>query len=233
MRPNWRISYEGVVAQSDFLKKYMKTFSFKHAYRSSYNVGSFISNLDYNEKLYNDGFSYIRNTLGDFVGPNDINSVSISEQFSPLINVDITWINDFETRAELKTSRNLALSFSNNQITEILSNEMVFGLGYRFTRMDLIVKTKKSQKAYSNDLNVRADLSFRKNKTILRKIVEEDEQLTAGQGAVTLKTTADYMLSDRFQLRLYYDKILNNPYKGSFKTSNTNFGVSFRFTLAQ
>jgi cell surface protein SprA len=233
MRPNWRISYEGVVAQSDFLKRYMKTLSFNHSYRSSYNVGSFISNLDYNEKLYNDGFSYIRNTLGDFVGPNDINSVSISEQFSPLINVDITWINDFETRAELKTSRNLALSFSNNQITEILSNEMVFGLGYRFTRMDLIVKTKKSQKAYSNDLNVRADLSFRKNKTILRKIVEEDEQLTAGQGAVTLKTTADYMLSDRFQLRLYYDKILNNPYKGSFNTSTTNFGVSFRFTLAQ
>jgi cell surface protein SprA len=63
--------------------------------------------------------------------------------------------------------------------------------------------------------------------------VEEDQQLTAGQGSVTLKTTADYMLSDRFQLRLYFDKILNNPYKGSFKTSNTNFGVSFRFTLAQ
>jgi len=233
MRPNWRITYEGVVAQSEFLKKYMKTLSFNHAYRSSYNVGSFISNLDYDEKLYGDGFSYVRNTLGDFIGPNDINSVSISEQFSPLINVDITWINDFETRAELKSSRNLALSFSNNQIMEVLSNEMVFGLGYRFTRMDLIIKTKNSQKAYSNDLNVRADLSFRKNKTILRKIVEEDNQLTAGQGAITLKTTADYMLSDRFQLRLYFDKILNNPYKGSFKTSNTNFGVSFRFTLAQ
>ncbi len=233
MRPNWRITYEGVVSQSDFLKKYVKTLSFNHAYRSSYNVGSFISNLDYNENLYSDGFSYVRNTLGDFIGPNDINTVSISEQFSPLINVDITWINDFETRAELKTSRNLALSFSNNQITEVLSNEMVFGVGYRFTRMDLIVKTKKSQKAYSNDLNVRADLSFRKNKTILRKIVEADEQLTAGQGSVTLKSTADYMLSDRFQLRLYFDKILNNPYKGSYKTSNTNFGVSFRFTLAQ
>ena len=233
LRPNWRITYEGVVSQSEFLKKYIKTLSFNHAYRSSYNVGSFISNLDYNEKLYDDGFSYVRNTLGDFIGPNDINSVSISEQFSPLINMDITWINDFETRAELKRSRNLALSFSNNQITEVLSNEMVFGLGYRFTRMDLIIKTKKSQKSYSNDLNVRADLSFSKNKTILRKIVEADEQLTAGQNATTLKTTADYMLSDRFQLRLYFDKILNNPLVGSFKTSNTSFGVSFRFTLAQ
>ena len=233
MRPNWRITYEGIVAQSEFLKKYFKTLSFNHAYRSSYNVGSFISNLDYNEKLYGDGFSYVRNTLGDFIGPNDINSVSISEQFSPLLGIDLTWINDFETRAEIKTSRNLALSFSNNQITEVLSKEMSFGVGYRFTRMDLIVKTKKSQKAYSNDLNVRADLSFRKNLTILRKIVENGEQLTAGQSNVTLKTTADYMLSDRFQLRLYFDKILNTPYIGSYKTATTNFGVSFRFTLAQ
>jgi cell surface protein SprA len=110
---------------------------------------------------------------------------------------------------------------------------MVFGLGYRFTRMDLIIKTKKSQKAYSNDLNIRGDISFRNNKTILRKIVEQDDQLTAGQNSITLKTTADYMLSDRFQLRLYYDKILNRPQVGSFNTSNTNFGVSFRFTLAQ
>ncbi|HLN72096.1 MAG TPA: cell surface protein SprA, partial [Prolixibacteraceae bacterium] len=236
LRPNWRITYEGVVAQSEFLKRYFKTLSFSHAYRSSYNVGSFISNLDYAEG--EDGFSYARRKIGDtqegdFIGPYDINTVSISEQFSPLINMEITWLNDFETRAELKTSRNLALSFSNNQLTEVLSNEMVFGVGYRFSKMDLIVKTKKSQKAYSNDLNIRGDLSFRKNKTILRKIVEGDEQLTAGQGSVTLKTTADYMLSDRFQLRVYFDKILNNPYKGSFKTSNTNLGVSFRFTLAQ
>jgi cell surface protein SprA len=233
MRPNWRITYEGVVSKSELLKRYCKTLSFNHAYRSSYNVGSFITNLAYDEQMYDDGFSYVRNTIGDFVGPHDINSVSISEQFAPLINVDITWINDLETRAELKTSRNLALSFANNQLTEILSNEMVFGLGYRFTRMDMIIKTKKSQKAYSNDLNMRADLSFRNTKTILRKLVEGVDDLTAGQDAITLKTTADYMLSDRFQLRLYYDKILNKPKVGSFNTSNTNFGVSFRFTLAQ
>ena len=234
MRPNWRVTYEGVVAQSEFLKRYFKSLSFNHAYRSSYNVGSFISNLDYRET--EDGFSYARRTIdgrmGDFIAPNDINSVSISEQLSPLIGLEITWINDFETRAELKTSRNLALSFSNNQLMEVLSNEMVFGLGYRFTKMDLIIKTKKSQKAYSNDLNIRGDLSFRKSKTTLRGL-DEQPQLTAGQGSVTLKTTADYMLSDRFQLRLYFDKILNTPYKGSFKTANTNLGVSFRFTLAQ
>lgn len=238
LRPNWRIVYEGVVSQSPWLKKYFKSLSFTHSYRSSYNVGSFTSNLDYDENVYGDGFSYTRKklddgTLGDFIPRNDISSVSITEQFSPLIGLDMTWINDFETRIEMKTQRNLALSFSNSQLTEVLSNEMTFGIGYRFSKMDLILKTKKSQKAYSNDLNIRADLSFRKNKTILRKVIEGDEQLTAGQGAVTLKTSADYRLSDRFQLRLFYDRVLNTPYVGSYVTSTTNFGVSFRFTLAQ
>lgn len=232
LRPNWRITYEGVASQIEYLKKYVKSLSFSHSYRSSYNVSSFTSNLDYNASLYGDGFSYVRNTLGNFIAPNDIGSVSISEQFSPLINMDITWINDFQTSAGIKKTRNLALSLTNDQLTEVQSNEVEFGLGYRFSRMDLIIKTKKSQKAYSNDLNIKADLSIAKNRTILRR-TEQEGEMTAGQKTVTLKTTADYMLSDRFQLRLYYDKILNNPYVGSFNTATTNFGVSFRFTLAQ
>jgi cell surface protein SprA len=100
--------------------------------------------------------------------------------------------------------------------------------------MDLILKTKSSQRSYSNDLTLRTDLSFRKNKTLLRKIVEEADQVTAGQSAVSIKSTADYMLSDRFQLRVYYDRVINKPLTSvSFNTANTNIGVSFRFTLAQ
>ncbi len=232
MRPNWRISYEGLASQIKGLNNYVKSLNFTHLYRSSYTVGSFISNLEYDETLYGDGFNYVRNATNDFLSPNDISSVTITEQFSPLINIDVTWLNDLETRAEIKRTRNLNLSMNNNQLTEILSNEYVFGMGYRFTHMDLIIKTKQSQKAYSNDLNVRADLSFRKNRTILWDF-ENGGQLTAGQDAITLKTTADYMLSDRFQLRLYYDKVLNRPKVGSFNTSTTNMGVSFRFTLAQ
>ena len=209
----------------------MKTMAFTHAYRSSYTVGSFLTNLNY--QADNDGFSYVRDIQNNFLPAWEFNSVSINETFSPLINMDITWINDLTTRGEIKRTRSMALSFANNQLTEVLSNEYIVGLGYRFTRMDLILKTKNSQRSYSNDLTLRADLSFRKNKTVLRKQVENTDQLTAGQNAVTIKTTADYMLSDRFQLRVYYDKVINQPFVGSFDTSNTNFGVSFRFTLAE
>ncbi len=232
IRPNWRVQYEGMVSKIPGLNRIMQSLNFTHAYRSSYNVGSFITNLNYEEQA--DGFSYVRDIANNFITPYDFNSVSITETFSPLINMDIMWKNDFTTRGEIKRSRNLTLSFANNQLTEILSDEYTVGLGYRFTQMDLIIKTKNSQQAYSNDLNLRADLSYRKNKTVLRKIVENDDQITAGQSAFTIKTTADYMLSDRFQLRVFFDKVLNNPFTQlSFPTSNTNFGVSFRFTLAQ
>jgi len=232
IRPNWRISYDGMVTQVEGLNKIFKTLSFTHSYRSTYNVGSFTTNLDYDETFYEDGFSYVRNTIGNFVSKYDISSVSINEQLNPLINLDMTFMNDMTLRGEINKTRNLSLSLSNNQLTEILSNEYSFGLGYRFSKMNLIIKTKKSQKSYSNDLNIRADLSFSKNRTILRPL-DEDGQLTAGQNTITIKTNADYMLSDRFELRIYFDKIINQPQVGSFYTASTNLGVSFRFTLAQ
>jgi cell surface protein SprA len=231
IRPNWRVQYEGMISKIPKLNKIMKTMSFTHSYRSSYNIGSFLTNLKY--LAQEDGFSYIRDIQDNFLPAFEFNSVSISEAFSPLINVDITWMNDLTTRAEIKRNRTMALSFANNQLTETLGNEFVFGVGYRFTKMDLILKTKNSQRSYSNDLTLRGDLSFRKNKTVLRRLVEDTDQLTAGQNAITIKTTADYMLSDRFQMRIYFDKVINQPFVGSFDTSNTNFGVSFRFTLTQ
>lgn len=232
IRPNWRVQYEGMVSRIPKLGNMMRTMNFTHSYRSSYTVGSFLTNLNY--MTGEDGFSYIRDIQNNFLPAFEFNSVSINEMFSPLINMDIIWMNELSTRAELKRARSIALSFSNNQITEILSNEYIVGLGYRFTRMDLILKTKNAQRSYSNDLNLRADFSFRKNKTMLRQLVEDTDQLTAGQSAFTIKTTADYMLSDRFQLRVYFDKVINEPLTSvSFPTSNTNVGVSFRFTLAQ
>jgi cell surface protein SprA len=232
IRPNWRIQYEGMVSKIPGLNRIMRSLNFTHAYRSSYNVGSFVTNLNYLSQ--DDGFSYVRDFSENFVAPYDFNSVNIMETFSPLINVDIMWMGDLTTRAEMKRSRNLNLSFANNQLTETISNEYTAGVGYRFTQMDLIIKTKRSQQAYSNDLNLRADISYRKNKTVLRQLDSNDNQTTAGQSAFTIKTTADYMLSDRFQMRVFFDKILNNPFTQlSFPTSNTNFGVSFRFTLAQ
>jgi cell surface protein SprA len=232
MMPNWRVQYNGAVNSIPGLKNLMKTLSISHAYRSSYNVGSFISNMNYHNA--GDGFSYVRDFQNNFLPQNDINAISINESFSPLFNLDVTWQNNLTTRVEYRKSRNLTLSLTNNQLTEVYNNEMSIGLGYRFEDLKLFIKTKNSQKTLNNDLQIRADFGLRKNKTVLRKLVESDNQLTAGQQAMTIKLSADYNLSDAFIMRLYYDRIVNNPFISlSYPTANSNIGVSFRFTLSQ
>jgi cell surface protein SprA len=160
--------------------------------------------------------------------------VTINEQFSPLINVDLNWKNNLTTRFEWKKSRTVSLNLTSNQIADARINELIFGAGYRFDNVQIIFKTGAGQRALKSDLNLRFDLSIRDNKTIARKLVEDVNQPVVGQRVFSIGTTADYALSDRFNLQIFADHTINNPFVAStFPTSNTNFGFSLKFTLIQ
>ncbi len=223
MMPNWRLSFDGL-GKISFVQKFLNSLTINHAYRSSYNVGSFISNPVDIRNLEDP--TYQVNFLPDF----DATSVSINEQFSPLFDLNMDWKNSLTTNIEFNRSRTLALSTSNSQINEVSSKEMSIGAGYRFNQVQIII----NQKEFKSDLNVRADLSIRDNRTVIRKLSENNDQITAGQRIVTIKTTFDYVLSDRFNLRFFFDQRLNKPFVSlSYPTSNTNIGFSVRFTLSQ
>ena len=229
--PNWRITYDGL-KNLPFIKDFVKNISMSHAYRSNYSVGSFINHPDYNE--LGDGFSYVRDMQNNFIPENEINSVSLTEQFAPLINLDITLKNNLTARLEMKKSRNLMLSFANNQLSEMHTDEYSVSMGYRFDDFNLIFDFGGGQNNFKSDLNVRGSFTLRENLTILRKIAEDIDDVTAGQKAIVIGVSADYMLSNRFTVRLFYDQNINEPYvQLSYPTSNINFGFSFRFTLAQ
>jgi cell surface protein SprA len=85
-----------------------------------------------------------------------------------------------------------------------------------------------------SDLNLRFDLSIRDDKTLARKLVEDVDQPVSGQKIITASATADYVLSDRFNLQIFCDRTVNNPFVATtFPTSNTNFGFTLKFTLVQ
>src|SRR5690606_42046626 len=43
IRPNWTINYDGL-SRINWLKKYIRSFDLSHSYRSTYNIGQFITN---------------------------------------------------------------------------------------------------------------------------------------------------------------------------------------------
>ncbi|MCF8296281.1 MAG: cell surface protein SprA [Saprospiraceae bacterium] len=230
-KPNWRITFTGL-SDIKIVKKYFKNVTLGHGYRSMYNVGSYASNVNYKEQ---DGFTYIRDELGNNYLPKyEINQISISEQFSPLINIDATLHNSLTAKFEIKKSRNLALSFANNQLTEVNSKEFIIGGGYRIKEVPFTINTRGIRKRIKSDLNLKADFSIRSNKTVLRKLVENVDQISAGQRIISINFSADYMINQRLNIRLFYDMIINNPFVSSqFPNSNTHGGISLRFSLAQ
>jgi cell surface protein SprA len=230
VRPNWRLTYNANPQQISWMTNLISSMNITHNYRATYTVGQFTKNLDYNEGP--DGFSWIRGELNDnFIPKFDITSVSIQESFSPLINIDILFTNSLSTRFDIKKTRTLNLSLANNQLTEIFRNEFSVGLGYRFTGMDMILKTKNNSEKVSNDLNLMLDVTRNNNRTTLRKIVEGIEDVQTGSRDYTISFSADYMMSDKLTLRLFYDRTVADPMVNLYYRSTDKFGVSFKFSL--
>lgn len=231
MYPNWRLSYNGL-SKIKVLKKYIKSFDISHAYSSTYNVGSYVTNSDYEEDDW--GISWVRNIQDNFISQYQVSSVSLTEMFSPLMGFNITWKNNMTTKFENKRTRTINLSLTNNQIIENHNNDIVIGIGYRFDKMDMILGSKSKAKKISSDLDLSLDFSIKDNIAIFRGIDDGVNQLTSGRKINTLKLTADYVLSDRFNMQVFYDRAVTSPYiSSSYPTTNSNFGVSFRFSLTQ
>ncbi len=227
---NWRVTYDGL-SKLKFAKKLFSSVNLSHGYRSSYSVSSYSTSLLFKE----DGSA--RDLSRNFIPKEEFGQVTINEQFSPLIGVDINWKNNkFTSRFEYKRDRNISLSYADVQIAEIKGREFVVGLGYRFRnfRLPFGLAGKKKPGQSGNDLNLTGDFSVRKNSTIIRRVLENIDQPTAGLTIFSYKLAADYIINERFNIRFFFDRTVNNPLiSTSFPTANTSAGISIRFTLAQ
>lgn len=233
--PNWRVTFDPMAkSKLKLFKKYFRSLTLSHGYRSTVNIGGYSTNLQ--AKVDSMGHIYERNINGNFITERLINTVTLAEQFSPLIGMDIKWKMSEKdqrgliTKMEIKRDRNISLSLTNNQVTEIRSREWVFGTGYTFPKLKLPFKI--AGKALESDLDARADVSIRDNVTVTRKIVENYSQATSGQKLISIKTSISYTVAQNVQVRLFFDKTITEPkVSNSFRTSNANSGIAIRLSL--
>jgi cell surface protein SprA len=227
--PNWDIRYNGL-AKYKFMKKYVRNFTIKHGYRSTVSISNFQTNLSARDNSNN----HLRDDSYNFIADQQIKSITIAEQFSPLFGIDATWIikkNGLITKFEYKKNRTLSLNIANYQITEMRGQEWVFGTGYKFSQLKMPFKFMG--KTPKSDLNIRFDLSIRNNITVSRNIIENTAQSTSGQNMYSIKSSVDYNLGPNLNVSLYFDRTVNNPViSTAYKTANTRAGIALRFNLA-
>jgi len=225
--PNWRINYNGF-SKIKGVDKVFQSLSLTHNYTCTYQVGSYATNVSYKEG------GAARNNLGDMMPQYELNQIALSEQFGPLIGFDMTLKNSMLLKVEYKQSRNVALSFANNQITETSAKELSVSGGYRFKDLKLGLVFSGVKRQFVSDLNLTAGVGIKNNATVLRKIQEEVDQVTSGMLTATINVAAEYQFSQMVGLKFFYDHTINRP-KVLNQYNNMNFevGVSINLMLSQ
>ena len=227
--PNWSVNFTGLT-KIPALKKIFKTINITHSYRSTYSISSWATNLNYNENdpmLMYDGTN-IR------VPQYDMAQIVISEQYAPLIGLKLAFNNNLSPSLDFKKSRTVTISFINNQLTEAEGREIIIGCGYTFKDLGLVISSLGGSSKNSNELTMKLDIGFRKDKTILRSIDENYSQISSGQNKINIYLTADYDFSKRLGMQAFFRHDMTDPFiANSFKTSNTFAGVTLRFSLTQ
>jgi cell surface protein SprA len=167
----------------------------------------------------------------------DMSQIVLNEQFTPLLGIDLGLQNSMTINLQYKKSRTLTLSFANNQLTEVNGREIVVGGGYRIKNLSFNITpiggSGKSQ-TIKNDLVLKLDVGFKRDITILRRIDENNNQVSAGQNKINFYLTADYNFSQRLSAQAFFKYDLAIPeVANTFRNSTTYGGITLRFSLAQ
>ena len=224
--PNWTIKYTGLMRYK-FFKDNFKKFSINHGYKAMYTINSFRSNFEYDQNPTG------LDTGGNINNKLIIGNINLEEHFSPLVKVDFELKNSFRFNAEMKKDRVLSMSFDNNLLTEVNGLEYIVGLGYRIK--DVILNSQyadNSQGIIKSDINMKVDFSYRNNKTIVRYLDYDNNQLGGGQNIWSAKLTADYAFSKNLTAIFFYDHSFSKAViSTSFPLTNIRSGFTLRYNF--
>jgi cell surface protein SprA len=238
--PGWRVDYSGL-NKITALKEVFQSVTISHGYNASYSVLNYTNSLEYTDvdvnnpvENYNRSqFANQVNSKGELIPVYVINQVLITEQFQPLIGVNVRTKSRMNLRFEYKTKRDLGLNISNAQVTELNTRDWSLSIGYTKNNMKLPVKDQGRTITLKNDVTFRLDMSVTNNSTIQRKI-DEVNTITNGNINFQLKPNVSYVVNQKLNIQMYLDRNINEPLvTNSFRRSNTRVGIKILFNLAQ
>ncbi len=225
--PNWQITYNGLSSLPLF-SDIFESLDVTHGYRSSYNVSGYSTLLQYQAT---NGAVSSRDANNDFLPFYQFSSVTILEQFVPLLGLNARFKNSMTATLEYRQSRALSLSVLNSQLSQLDQNVLVFGFGYHDKNFRWPFGWF-SGSTNKNDVNFKVDFSLQDTKTLIYQADVPAAQISSGAQNITVRPTIDYVINQRFNLSLFYDSNLTRPYTSqTFNTAFTNFGINMKLLL--
>ena len=231
--PNWNMSYTGLT-RIPALSKVFTTIRLTHAYSGTLSMNSFASALSYLDPFRYNAPGFIDTVSGNYIPFYLVPNITIQEQFTPLLGIEVTTRKQLGLKFEYKKSRQLSLSLIDYQMSETNSTEWTFGVSFKKKGMKLPFKLPGMfGNKLQNDLTLKLDVSMRDDATSNSRLDQSNAYGTGGGKVVTIQPSIDYVYNSRINLKFYFDQRRNTPYiSTSAPTVNTRAGLQVRISLA-
>ncbi|MFT4033567.1 MAG: cell surface protein SprA, partial [Siphonobacter sp.] len=201
--PNWDLTYRGLT-NVPWFKKRFDQIQIKHKYTSTYNVGSFVSSLDYdaafvalNAPLY--PFAEKLNDEGQFIPVYVMSVISFVERFAPFIGVQVRTKDGITGGLEYNQDRNVGLNLSNVSVNEVSNKELAGRLG--FTKQNIRFRFGGRQVKLKNDVTFDCRLAYRDQRVLIREL-DGDVTPTAGNIYFQFNPSVSYTASKQLSVRV-------------------------------
>ena len=225
--PGWQLDYKGFMKMKWF-KNNFRSFSISHSYNSLYSITNFSNNLNYDTT---DPYSKT-DIAGNYYAQTLFTNVNLIEEFSPLVKVDLKMKNFVSFTGQINKDRAVTLGLNNNTLTQANGTEYIFGMGYRIKDLAMKFRFGGQLTKVKGDLNIKLDLSLRNNRTVIRAIDQDNNQVTGGQRLLSLKLFADYALNKNLTASFYFDQSASQyAISTTFPRRSVSSGLSIRYII--
>jgi len=237
-KPNWHLTYNGLT-KIPGMEKIFTNFSITNGYNSTLSMNSYNSNLNFQDPFGIRQPGFIDTLTGNFVPYFLVPNITISEQFAPLIDIDMQFVNQIQAKFSFSKSRQLSLSLIDYQMSENRSTEYTFGLGFRKRGVPLpfhwqVMGKNGLTNKLENDMTLRLDLSFRDDATSNSYLDQNAAVPVGGQQVISISPSLDYVVNNRINIKLYFDERRTIPkISSSPPVTTTRAGVQIRISLAE
>lgn len=258
--PNWRLTYNGL-SKLKWFKDIFSSINISHSYSSKLNVNSFITDLDFDAANPFDLNPLTFNYFTEFEVPDIVISEQLQPLIGIDVRMknDMTARVDFKKARTLAMNfRDYQLS--ETQTTELTVGfgyrikEFVIPFSKNAKKKRQAKKKKNNKKGKKgktdknkrpgapakgeatggNDLDIKFDFSYRDDLTVNHLLDQENSQITRGLRTIRISPSATYQVNKRLNLRFFFDQSRTIPKtSASFPITNTQAGVTVRFSLAQ
>ncbi len=193
--PNWDISWSGWEERLPFLDRYLQRATINHGYSGQYRQGWQLNSNRGAELSRSVDTHVFRYEMPDY----ESRSINVQRSFSPLIGLQMRWVNDIGTQINYNKNKQVNISLSNNSVTE--RNNQTISFSFNFSRRGFRIPFFRE---LNNQIDVNLTAEYSEELTLTYRLNEDiADAMRAPEGEIRNSSPArpDEQGSQQYQIR--------------------------------